>query len=682
MALLLSSVSAPAQIMESLSSAAYWLGGNQACSQVSTNVNRALDDLEQKCSVHGGVGSQAQGLGRIAAAIDDPEDRLFKVLGKEHAKELKCSADFAGRAASDPEVLKDLKEKTELLRLARREVLDATQRLMNNPLATKICPLSIEELQPTPGMALEHDATFVECKKIITSRQAVNSILSAIPLSNVPPLKEFLDRHMNGRGSDSLDEDLKKAYLGAQENLSKESDRLNSVADTQGGKGFDRTARGALMSDPLVVKNLLEKSNRDPDMEALLCRADARYLTGAANLDTGLFVGSLILGGGSALALRAGGVGAGLVRGAQVARSRGLISMSGTRILQASAAAVSATAAYSEIDKQCGATAAPRMGAQGNSCVSAPKIEDLAHDNCVLTLALTAAGFAVQVPPNSAAKILARLRGRTASADPELASNVAARPRAPATPTPDPLPPRDWEATAARFRERFRTDLVNDADLPWGQQGLVKPPADGQPSRLLLSQSMRTQIEREIALGHEGHHVRNLANRLDRGNDRWAAMSFGRNASPVYRQGYWGEEITAHYAGGLRGEQLARKYEEAGDLVRAREARQFSYLSYSQGRTFVTSSRPMVNQALEKVAARGPAAFDYNRNTGQVVMRVMSAKNEPVDFRFRVSPNLSMAGSANEALETLNQLQRRLDSLDSMYVRRIDKLRPYTERRN
>lgn len=370
-------------VLEKLSQGAHYLatgGGCQGFDQerASTALKQISNCQDQNDSKQEVV-PQASVLADLTKKISEPaEDQFFALLAKQHARELDCSAQFADEGVSkNQESLKDISKKIRMLREAKQKLVRATREVAENPQAiTKSCPLGAHDLIPSDSF----------CKEVVSWRSAYNAIYASIPLSEVPSVKKLLESEANAaQESTQLENAVKIAYADAKKFLADEGKKLRSKAQQEGGKGFDRNARYALLSDPRVTSKVIEDGGNSADLKNLVCRADARYGSGADQLQTGLFVGSMLLGGASGVVTRIGSAAWKVAEGANAARSAGLLSLNATRILQISAIGVNGASAWQDAARACGdAPVSKFIG----SCVGAPNVQQLEQDNCYLAQAL------------------------------------------------------------------------------------------------------------------------------------------------------------------------------------------------------------------------------------------------------------------------------------------------------
>ncbi len=337
---------------------------------------------------------------------DKTEDRFFALLGLQQASELRCASQFAGavNGMSDSQ-LSDQLDRLKLLRVARKGVTDASLEIStNSKIFDKTCPLDISELKNQPPYAGGEDLHYLACAKLIRNRSAFSTLLTSFPLSNRRALTKFLDRQATQaeEPSDaSVLSNLRAAYAAAAKEIHGQAEKLEGQIKDSGGAGIDRATRHVLLQDPRVVDQVIRQSGNDADVRGVACRADARYGAGADALNTDMLVGSFALGAVAGVASKVGTVGLEVIEGASAARASGLLSLSSTRMLQASALSMNTLSAFSTVDSACFSNA-PTLGAQALNahleCVAAPKIQDLATDSCVAKSILVGLSFEASAP--------------------------------------------------------------------------------------------------------------------------------------------------------------------------------------------------------------------------------------------------------------------------------------------
>ncbi|MFN8945136.1 MAG: hypothetical protein ACK5WZ_11010 [Pseudobdellovibrionaceae bacterium] len=378
-----------AGIFETLSEASLFVSSGQVCPTVdSARVRLALSPVCRDTPNAFGLSPVPDILEAAERTMGNSEDEYFKGLAQQHARELSCSANFASSdLVNNQTAMSQILSRVELLRQTKQNLLSASRRLSSNRnLPSQHCPNTVEELSSVPAQLQEFREA---CQEIIQSRISYQTILNAIPLSNVPGLMTFLDSYSNSAVAKSNPEllgDLQSAYRQVGTVLSREATRLRAQADSPAGPQ-DRTLRRSLLQDPRIIRTVIERSNDPAALAPVQCRADGRYGAGANALDTGLLVGSIALSGGAGLVARSGAVALRLRRGLGIARADGLISSNAMRFLNISALGVDSIAAYSQIDQACGSTPPLALSTQ---CVSAPSINQIEQESCLLNIALSA----------------------------------------------------------------------------------------------------------------------------------------------------------------------------------------------------------------------------------------------------------------------------------------------------
>lgn len=416
---------AHAFVLEFLSEGAHFIAGNDFCpTYKESDANAALQKALSVCTQASSSFERQSGtIGQIALKLDENlEDSLFSSLALRHSKSLACFADFAsGVSKGDSPALDAIMIRAQIARVAKRQLLDATNELSSNHLIlNKVCPLGISDLQSQVAANGEDPSTWL-CRKIITARISYQAALNSIPLAGVSPVKEFLDHYTNlPDGSPSMEEsalrnNLKAKFQAAQQTLLNEATRISRTATSKGGAAFDRRDRHTLLSDPLIVNQLIRDSGDSVDLRGLACRADARYGSGADALDTGIVIGTFATGGAGALA-RTLSVGAKIARGAAAARGAGLLPVSATRTIQAAAMANAGLYAWNTLDKNCfNSESGPdfvsknKRNSSNDACAVAPSLDSVESDNCVLAATLSGVGFTAVFPFEGAKKLISLL---------------------------------------------------------------------------------------------------------------------------------------------------------------------------------------------------------------------------------------------------------------------------------
>lgn len=398
---------AEAGLLEVMSQASQTVTSAEFCSSYNEkSVRRKLETQGQFCadcefqSPH-----EPQAIERYLdqmVAKQSAEDLYFAKLAEQHALELDCSASFAqqireGKLTDADQ--KNLRDRFATARAAKQRIIQATQQLQRPDSLRKVCPLSLEELksQPLPRDLNSKDDEI--CGQLIRARLAYQSIAQSMPLISAPAVRSFFEKYTNlPEGPEletlqrSLDESIRQTYGEAEKEVSAEARQLRNILKTKGGAGFSREERYSLLQDPRVVHEVLRQQGGGKELEAVACSASARYGKGADALDNVLTFGSLALSGGAAVTARVGSVAAKVAQGMQQARSAGLLSLSATRALQISAFAADGLSSYSQLEKDCKLSMRAK-GTEGGQCVSAPEVERIGQDGCLLESSLTVIGF-------------------------------------------------------------------------------------------------------------------------------------------------------------------------------------------------------------------------------------------------------------------------------------------------
>jgi hypothetical protein len=337
----------------------------------------------------------------------DPEDQYFALLADQQIKELRCAGNYANQIANakdDDQIIKETVAKLQLARTAKHNLSRASQQLATSPnVSTRVCPTDYESLQKEFPKEERDSESYRLCDEIIVNRQAYNAIVSSIGLSGTTSVGNLIDQFANEsvqvplkESESALIKRIKAAYVGANKDLDKNATLMNKTLQEQGGAGFDRTDRYALLQDPALSKTVLARTGAE-DLKGIACQADARYGHGADQLDKFILSGSLILSGAAAITVKAGTAASRAVMATNAARSTELTSFSGMRILQYSAFAADFYTAAKITDHACSDHVISEFKTQ-SACVSAPSLERNKQDNCILMATLSATGFAAMVP--------------------------------------------------------------------------------------------------------------------------------------------------------------------------------------------------------------------------------------------------------------------------------------------
>lgn len=405
--------------LEVLSQSAYVVSGGELCHGVeAAKADTVLSQSEKECQLYRGPTEEFRKsfFPLIDQSMDSYEDRLFSLLAKQQARELDCAAEFAqfvgdGKADSSETILTYLTN----LRIHKKALASKVMELSRNPLiANKNCPNSLEELKrnsPDFEEKIFNTNSHI-CEEIIRHRSAYQAILNMIPLSGVPLIKNWIEKYASLPENKefehlqvSLGLSLNKIYREAAGLLKAESTKLDQRARRDGHGNFDRGARSALLSDPALIKKVVNDSSDPATMDALACRANARYGQGAEALNTGMAVGSFALSLGAAAAIKFGSLGMRFNSIAQSARSGGLISLNAARGLQAGALAFDSVNVIAAVDQECLSEGKPAFSQLGSKekfgqCVSAPAPGQLKTDKCILAATLAAMSFGLAALPS------------------------------------------------------------------------------------------------------------------------------------------------------------------------------------------------------------------------------------------------------------------------------------------
>lgn len=398
---------AEAGLLEVMSQASQAVTSAEFCSSYNEkNLRRKLETQGQFCaecefrSPH-----DAQAIDKYVsemAAKQSAEDLYFAKLAEQHALELDCSASFAqqiqeGKLTEADQ--KNLRDRFATARAAKQKIIQATQQLQRPDSLRKVCPLSLAELksQPLPRDLNSKDDEI--CEQLIKARLAYQSVAQSMPLISAPAVRSFFEKYANlPEGAEletlqrSLDDSIRKTYGEAKKEVAAEAGQLRNTLKTKGGAGFSREERYSLLQDPRIIQEVLRQQGGGKELEAVACQASARYGKGADALDNVLTFGSLALSGGAAVTAKVGSVAAKVAQGMQQARSAGLLTFAATRALQVSALAADGLSAYSQLEKDCKLSMRAK-GTEGGQCVSAPEVERIGQDGCVLESSLTVIGF-------------------------------------------------------------------------------------------------------------------------------------------------------------------------------------------------------------------------------------------------------------------------------------------------
>lgn len=428
--------------LEALSKAAYRISGGESCSLViESKAELALSKLEQECETRTPpIASLKSSLAEITNhSVQSSEDRFFATLSNQHSLELSCAADFAKQVANGEEISnKNILSFLQELRKHKQALTQSTSELASSPSITnKTCPLQLKELSDNqdPSQKMIFYSNSEICRDIIRHRSAFQAILSSVPLSGTPAIQSLINKYISlPQGADfealekSLGQEIQKAYRSTETLLRSESTNLSNSAKS-GGQSIDRSSRKALLSDPAVTEKVINSSSDKETMKALACHADASYGSGAEALDTGVMIGSFVMSGVAAVAVRGASIASRIGSVAQSARAGGLISINSARALQVAALAMDSELALTQIDSECLSKNSPKIGGLHSTndkgqCVSAPSVGQLKADHCILTATLATLSFGLAVLPDLG-KIGSKALGRGQSSSPVARSEIS-----------------------------------------------------------------------------------------------------------------------------------------------------------------------------------------------------------------------------------------------------------------
>jgi hypothetical protein len=386
-----------AGMMEYLSEGAYSANGGGACAPV--NEEQALKKLNCDPGRPKIIFMDPYSMNKVLDASNlDAERKYFKLLAQEQVDQLTCAQNFAGLIAggSRSKINQTLAERVRELRHAKQDLIKVTQDLnQNKNITQKVCPLSMPDLAADYA---EKGPFYQACEAIIKARAAYGAIYNSIPLSNVPSVKDTLEKYANDTNEEldkkvPVDEWLQMAYVEAANEVRKEryklEQRILKKAD------FDRTEKAAFLSEPGSVARVLERFAGDPDVEAIACRANARYGEGAQALDSYLLAGSLGLSFGAGATAKA-------IALANSARVTSGISIFALRSLQAAAIGANVTSNVNFIGKSCLSSKPTKYiikkepGAtfdRAKQCSENFSAESVEQDSCLLDISLAALGY-------------------------------------------------------------------------------------------------------------------------------------------------------------------------------------------------------------------------------------------------------------------------------------------------
>jgi hypothetical protein len=383
----------------------------------SNDAHSALSQAAECVQVVNGnnIGKQMLELSKIKEKVDENvEDRYFAILATQHANELVCASDFAAQvSAGNPKSDKILKNQFRELRRHKLALREAVENVAKNPqINIKACPFFQADLDHDfPDVEVRKlNKSYAACSEVIAARSAYNATLAAIPLSQLPAVTSVLEKYLisNNELSDSdLEKLIHTTYKNAKSELADQAKDIRTKAQSEGGAAFSRSDKHALLADPRLTEKVLSGGGQSDALKAVACTADARYGSGADDLDKGLFVGSLLIGGG--MAVKAVGMAAKLSTAANTGRALGVYSLTTSNIIKIAAiGGVQGTATWSEIEKNCSSNSIKSQIGSGGACSDAPSIKKMEQDNCYLSGSLAA----MQMVPAAAVAKLATDQNR------------------------------------------------------------------------------------------------------------------------------------------------------------------------------------------------------------------------------------------------------------------------------
>lgn len=493
---------ARAGVMEFMSRAAYnILPGGESCEAVDeTKALAAVEELENCVAPASTLGIEKQ-LADIAAVNErlrqprpqgKAEDRFFALLARENQRELGCASGFSKELIKNDEAVTHLRNRFLALRDAKRTLTSKVERLSSpSYMGPRLCPMTIEELRPNPNIVAitGRDEGYELCRELIAARTAVKILQDGIPLIGSPEVFELADKIgvEDTVNPQDIDRRIREAYRAAGGAIQNSAEHIENVLKTQGGAGFNRSERSALMSDPALVQKVLNLSPQSQPLRALACDANAAYGAGADKLRTTLLVGSLLFGGGVSLAGRLGVGAVRIVTGVDAARAAGTVTFNAANAIKTAAlfslgAATGVTeglAAIEQVDRACLSKNTMRTFAP-NACIGAPRIDRLEQDNCILAASLSTLGIGATV-------MGVRVAGRAGEA-------------------------LDAERAAARGTQES------------AEEAAAAAPSSGSPDRRRgLNAPLATSATREQ---FKAHYLRYEAASLEQ-NERWVSFATG-----------------------------------------------------------------------------------------------------------------------------------------------------------
>ena len=358
------------------------------------------------------VGENSSGLSAQRRVIEEilqhtpglAEEQFLALRAVEHAQDLQCSSEFADKlvtneaSTSFEEVMNTVKL-VRAMRVEHAKAIDDKLKLPGRDV--RACPATLADLTAGKSLAKGPDDPYVaKCARILKARAAYEMGFDTIPLSNLSPLKELLEKYVESPAEDAkIAVSLKQAYSKMGAKLAGEARELHETNGRLRGQ-FDSPTKYALMSDPHATARTVETAGASDDIKALACSVDARWGKGADYLGLSETMVSMPFGGAVGAGVRkAVSSAAPYVQKLIAARAAGQISLTGFKILRVGAkvsgGALTGLASYEEIKRACLSASAPKrtIDAKDDGCASAPKISDVSFDSCLLQSSLTAMGL-------------------------------------------------------------------------------------------------------------------------------------------------------------------------------------------------------------------------------------------------------------------------------------------------
>jgi hypothetical protein len=365
-------------LFKTLSSGAYFVTGGKACQNFDdTRAENALHKLRPAC-LHFARNTKLGFVDSVVDAFNDHvEDDYFATLAVQYSPELKCAASYAAALPKNSAWLDAITAK-----LLQLQDYKSQQKALR-----KICPYSLDSLN-----ASDRKEDVEVCTKKIGLRMAIDDLRISIPLSGAPEIEKLLnsDLPMDSR---LIRGKVATAFAAASTTLNSQAANLLKLATTEGGKAFPRDVRIALVSDPMIVKRMLDRAGGNRDLKAVSCRVDAQYGSGEVSREKiggSLGVLSLFI----PPPLKIGAYALDAVEGASLARQAGLFSMRAARILQYTVTyGANAVSLAGNVERGCLKTG-KYIPVKAGACQAAPSTEEMKTDNCFLMSALATVGIA------------------------------------------------------------------------------------------------------------------------------------------------------------------------------------------------------------------------------------------------------------------------------------------------